>query len=59
MGEIRKECDICLKGYSAMMSEVNGYIGLQQMQDIDTILRAQRRQADRWKNELEGEKTFR
>ena len=58
MGEIRKECDICLKGYSAMMSEVNGYIGLQQMQDIDTILRAQRRQADRWKNELEGGKNI-
>ncbi len=48
-GEINPECDINLIGYSAMMSNVNGYIGVQQMESIEKLLLAHRKQADRWK----------
>ena len=53
LGEINVECDITLTGYSATMSDVNAYIGLQQMKDIDKILEAQRQQAEIWKRALE------
>ena len=50
IGEISKECDISLKGYSAMMSNLNGYIGLCQMNCIEEILDKHRIQAKRWKD---------
>ncbi len=53
LGEINAECDITLTGYSATMSDVNAYIGLQQMGSIKRILKAQRQQAAVWKKELE------
>lgn len=52
LGEISPNCDISLIGYSATMSNVNAYIGLMQMQNIDNILNKQREQAELWKNEL-------
>lgn len=48
LGEISPACDISLIGYSATMSNVNGYIGIKQMEKIDTLLNAQRHQAEKW-----------
>lgn len=48
MGEINPECDISLIGYSATMSNVNGYIGLMQMEKIEELLRKHRKQAEKW-----------
>lgn len=50
LGEINPDCDISLVGYSAMMSNVNGYIGLMQMKEIDRLLDKHRAQAEKWYN---------
>lgn len=52
LGEIDPECDISLNGYSATMSDVNGYIGSQQMRHVDKIIAKQRNQACKWKKLL-------
>jgi len=49
LGEISPMCDISEIGYSATMSNVNAYIGLQQMEQADTLLEKQKQQADKWK----------
>ena len=48
IGEISADCDINLIGYSATMSNVNGYIGIKQMDSIETLLQKQRAQAKKW-----------
>lgn len=48
IGEISLNCDITLPGYSATMSNVNGYIGLKQMDNIDSLLTKHRNQAKKW-----------
>lgn len=45
LGEINPECDIGLVGYSATMSNVNGYIGCCQMEEIKKIIDKQRKNA--------------
>ncbi|MBR3289659.1 MAG: aminotransferase class V-fold PLP-dependent enzyme [Clostridia bacterium] len=52
LGEISPDCDIGLVGYSAMMSNVNGYIGLKQMETVESRLARHRAQAARWKQTL-------
>ncbi len=54
LGEINPDCDITLKGHSATMSNVNAYIGICQMNCMEHILAAQRRQAEVWKQKLCG-----
>lgn len=49
IGEISMDCDISLKGYSAMMSNLNGYIGQCQMDCIDELLEKHRIQAKKWR----------
>lgn len=55
MGEITPSCDIALKGYSATMSDVNGYIGLMQMEYLDGLLAQNHKNAMRWQTKLETE----
>ena len=50
LGEINAECDINLVGYSATMSNVNGYIGLKQMEVIDDRILKHRKQAEKWRD---------
>lgn len=50
LGEISSDCDISLIGYSATMSNVNGYIGLKQMEVVDDLIRKHREQAEKWRN---------
>lgn len=49
-GEINPNCDIKLEGYGATMSEINSYIGLQQMSQIDDLLLKQKSNAEKWKS---------
>lgn len=48
LGEISPACDIEVVGHSATMSDVNAYIGLQQMEDIDKMIARQRDNALLW-----------
>lgn len=48
-GEISKECDITLKGYGVTMAEVNSYIGVKQLEEIDELLKIQTNNAMEWK----------
>lgn len=48
LGEINPDCDISLKGYSATMSDVNGFIGLKQMDYVDINISKQRENARLW-----------
>lgn len=43
IGEISPKCDITEIGYSATMSNVNGYIGMVQMRYVDELLDMQRK----------------
>lgn len=52
-GEISSKCDIFLPGHSATPSEVNSYIGVQQMKHISKLLEIQRNNANTWQKLLE------
>lgn len=58
IGEITPQCDISLAGYSATMSNVNGYIGLKQMDEIEKLLAKHRIQADKWNTFFEKQRTY-
>ncbi len=47
-GEISPDCDIYLPGYGATLSDVNGYIGCVQMDDIQLLLNRQQNNANYW-----------
>lgn len=55
LGEINPDCDISLVGYSATMSNVNGYIGLRQMEELDKIISLHRGQAKKWQQFFENQ----
>lgn len=55
IGEINPNCDINLIGYSATLSDVNGYIGLMQMEQVNEIILKQRKNAKRWDEVLLNE----
>lgn len=52
LGEINPLCDITMNGHSATMSNVNAYIGIQQMKSITDILNKQRENALYWDRNL-------
>lgn len=47
-GEITPNFDISVPGYGATISDVSSYIGLQQMNDIDLLIKKQRVNAALW-----------
>ena len=55
LGEINPDCDIELVGYSATPVEINSYIGIQQMKNVDRILEIQRGNALAWDNRIRNE----
>lgn len=57
-GEINPACDINLIGYSATMSNVNGYIGLRQMDVVDELLIKHRKQAKKWDSYFKGKRAY-
>lgn len=48
-GEISLDCDISQSGYNAKLSNINAYVGLQQLYDIPDLIRKQRDNAVAWK----------
>lgn len=48
LGEISPKCDISLQGYSATMSNVNAYIGIEQFNDLEKRLEKQKENAEIW-----------
>jgi len=52
IGEISPLCDISEIGFSATMSNVNAYIGVQQMAALPELLLAQRNNAQKWIEKL-------
>lgn len=57
-GEINPNCDIELEGYSGLMSELNSYIGLRQMDHIENLLTLQKSNAAVWDKKIEDVKTI-
>lgn len=49
--EINPNCDVKLEGYGALMSEINSFIGLRQLQDLDSLIKIQQTNAKLW-NEI-------
>ncbi|RYE58223.1 MAG: aminotransferase DegT [Sphingobacteriales bacterium] len=49
-GEISARSDINLFGYNAMMSELNSFLGIEQMKQVDQLITAQRNNARFWDN---------
>lgn len=47
-GEINPNCDISIEGYGATMSEINSYIGIHQMKEINSLLGKQNENANKW-----------
>jgi len=47
-GEINPDCDITLEGYGATMSEINSYIGAQQMDQLSNLFSIQQENAEKW-----------
>ncbi|NBH32778.1 aminotransferase DegT [Clostridiaceae bacterium] len=52
LGEINPNCDIQFFGYSATLSNVNAYIGIQQMKTVDKRIAKQRRIARIWDEKI-------
>jgi len=57
-GEINPECDIKLEGFGGLMSELNSYIGLKQMEDIENLLRIQKKNAAVWDEKFTNQSTI-
>lgn len=58
IGEISPNCDINQKGFSATMSNINGYIGLKQMEEIDILLYKHRENAKLWATKFKNDKSI-
>jgi perosamine synthetase len=56
-GEINPKCDILLEGYGGLMSELNSYIGIKQMEDIENLLTIQRQNAVVWETQFKNSTT--
>lgn len=52
IGEISADCDIQLEGYAGTLSEINSFIGYQQMADLPVLLEKQAINAARWDETL-------
>lgn len=53
-GEINPDCDIQLEGYGGLMSELNSFIGIKQMLEIESLLNIQAINALKWQIELQN-----
>lgn len=51
-GEISADCDISIPSVNATPSDVNGYIGCRQLEDIEGLLQKQADNAKQWKHRL-------
>ena len=58
LNEISPDCDIILEGYGALMGELNSYIGLNQLKDLDSLIIKQRTNAVLWGDQIRNEKNL-
>jgi dTDP-4-amino-4,6-dideoxygalactose transaminase len=58
LGEINPNCDITLQGYSATMSNVNAYIGVEQFKTLKGRIDKQRKNAKKWDDYFSEKKEF-
>lgn len=52
--EINPKCDITLEGYGALMNEINAFIGLKQLEDVEELIKKQRSNAQQWDEKIAG-----
>ena len=52
LNEINPDCDIKLEGYGALMSEVNSFIGVKQMDDVNKLIEKQRMNGKVWDKKI-------
>ncbi len=55
IGEISADCNIELEGYAGTLSEINSFIGYQQMADLPALLQKQTANAAQWDEKLKQE----
>ena len=55
LNEINPDCDIKLEGYGALMGELNSYIGIKQLENLDSLLNKQRANAIFWNQKINKE----
>ena len=58
LNEINPNCDIKLEGYGALMSEVNSFIGIHQMEKIEELITLQRHNSLIWEEKINREKNM-
>lgn len=58
LNEINPKCDIKLEGYGALMSEINSFIGIHQMNDIHKLIEKQRINAQLWQKSIDEMKVI-
>ena len=56
LNEINPDCDIKLEGYGALMGELNSYIGIKQLEHLDSLINKQRANAIIWAEKTQKEK---
>jgi perosamine synthetase len=52
LNEINPDCDIKLEGYGALMGELNSYIGIKQLENLDSLINKQRANAIIWEEKI-------
>ena len=55
-GEINHDCDIVLPGFGIKPTEINSYIGVEQMKNLPDLLAQQRNNAKQWMSWIEQNK---
>jgi perosamine synthetase len=56
LNEINPDCDIKLEGYGALMGELNSYIGIKQLENLDSLFKIQKTNAIIWAKKIQKEK---
>lgn len=58
LGEINPDCDISIEGYAGLMGELNSFIGIRQLNDIDSLLLKQQMNAKKWSEKFRENSTI-
>jgi len=56
LNEINPKCDIKLEGYGALLGELNSYIGIKQLENLDSLIKIQKANATIWAKTIQKEK---
>lgn len=53
-GEISEEYDVTIQGYGSTANEISSYLGAQQMDNLDDLLNTQRKNSEKWSQQLQA-----